>query len=236
MILAAGLGTRLHPLTENMPKALVDVGGTTMLERTARRLIRAGVDRIVINVHHHADQILRFLESVDHFGVDVRVSVEPERALETGGGLKHAAPHFDGEGPFFIHNSDIYTDLDLGALFAAHAQSDALATLAVKEAETPRFLLFDEGGDLCGYGDREDEARILRDPQGSAVRRDFCGVQVVSPRIFDLMAESGAFSIIDTYLRLSKGGEHVRPHPVGDVTWIDIGSPDRLASARALFS
>lgn len=236
MILAAGLGTRLRPLTHDIPKALVEVGGKTMLERTARRLIDAGVDRLIINVHHHADQILGFLEEADHFGVDVRISKEPERALETGGGLKHAAQHFAKEAPFFLHNSDVYTDIDLKGIYRAQVASGALANLAVKEAGTSRYLVFDEADDLCGYGDREGNEHIVRPPSGPTKRYDFCGVQVVSPRIFELMTETGVFSIISTYLRLSQAGERIEPYAVGDVTWIDVGMPDRLESARAMFS
>ena len=236
MILAAGLGTRLRPLTHEIPKALIEVGGKPMLERTAQRLIDAGADRLIINVHHHADQVFRFLDEVDRFGVDVRVSHEVEEALETGGGLKYAAEHFRKEAPFFMHNSDIFTDIDLRELYRAHRGSGALATLAVRQAETNRFLVFDAEDALCGYGDRDGNEHIVREPVGETVRRDFCGVQVISPRIFDLMTESGVFSIINTYLRLSKEGERIVPHDVGDAVWIDIGKPERLENARARFA
>lgn len=236
MILAAGLGTRLLPLTHDIPKALVEVGGVPMLERVARRLIDAGAHRLIINVHAHADQVIRFVEEADDFGVEVRISHEPERALETGGGLKFAAEHFERKEPFFIHNSDILTNVDLEALYRAHGDSDALATLAVRSVETQRFLVFDDRGDLCGYGDKEGNEHLVREPAGSGRRYDFCGVQVVSPRIFDLMTETGVFSIINTYLRLSKAGAHVRPHVVGDITWIDVGKPERLEEARAMYS
>lgn len=236
MILAAGLGTRLRPLTNEIPKALVEVGDRPMLERVAERLINAGAGRLVINVHHHADQVIHFLEEMENFGVDVRVSHEPDEALETGGGLKFAEEHFDKRAPFFIHNSDIYTDIDLEELHRAHMQSGALATLAVKAAETPRYLAFDENGRLCGYGDKEGNEHLVAEPSGSVEHLDFCGVQVVSPRIFDLMTETGKFSIINTYLRLSKEGDQIRPHRVDGATWIDIGKPERLEEARAIFS
>ncbi len=235
MILAAGLGTRLQPLTHEIPKALVEVGGIPMLQRVAERLIQAGVSRLIINVHHHADQVIRFIEEMDGFGVDVRISHEPDRALETGGGLKFAEEHFEKRGAFFIHNSDIYTTIDLEELYRAHLESGALATLAVVKARTPRYLSFDAVGRLCGYGDKEGAEHLVVEPSGAVEHLDFCGVQVVSPRIFDLMTESGAFSIINTYLRLSKEGEDIRPHRVDGATWIDIGRPERLEEARALF-
>lgn len=236
MILAAGLGTRLQPLTHEIPKALVEVGGKPMLERVADRLIAAGAGRLIINVHHHADQVMQFLEEMDNFDVDVRVSHEPDEALETGGGLKFAEEHFDKRAPFFIHNSDIYTNIDLGELYRAHVEAGALATLAVKPAETPRYLVFDEEDRLCGYGDKEGTEHLVVEPAGIVEHLDFCGVQVVSPRIFDLMTESGKFSIINTYLRLSKEGEQIRPHRVDGATWIDVGKPERLEEARAIFS
>lgn len=236
MILAAGLGTRLQPLTYDTPKALVEVGGKPMLERVAERLINAGAGRLIINVHHHAEQVIRFIEEMDNFGVDVRISHEPDEALETGGGLKFAEAHFDKRAPFFIHNSDIYTTINLEELYRAHVQSGALATLAVKEAETPRYLVFDEVGRMCGYGDREGAEHLVVEPSGEVEHLDFCGVQVVSPRIFDLMTETGKFSIINTYLRLSKEGEAIRTHRVDGSTWIDVGRPDRLEEARAIFS
>ena len=236
MILAAGLGTRLQPLTYEIPKALVEVGGKPMLERVAERLINAGAGRLIINVHHHAEQVIRFIEEMDDFGVDVRISHEPDEALETGGGLKFAEAHFDKRAPFFIHNSDIYTTINLEELYRAHVQSGALATLAVKEAETPRYLVFDAGGKMCGYGDKEGTEHLVVEPAGEVEHVDFCGVQVVSPRIFDVMTESGKFSIINTYLRLSKEGESIRTHRVDGSTWIDVGRPDRLEEARAIFS
>lgn len=234
MILAAGLGTRLRPLTHDIPKALVPVGDQSMLERVARRLIDAGCDRLIINVHHLADQILRCLDEHDNFGVDVAVSVEPDHALETGGGLKNAESLFRKNQPFFVHNSDVFTGINLNELYRTHSDGNALATLAVREAETNRFLVFDEDQNLCGYGDRDGDEHITRTPKGRTKRLDFCGVQVISPDIFALTTETGAFSIINTYLRLSKEGHRIQPHRVDGATWIDIGKPESLDEARAL--
>lgn len=234
MILAAGLGTRLRPLTNDIPKALVPVGERPMLEHVARRLVAAGATRLVVNVHHHADKIKRFVEARGGFGAEVFVSEEPDERLETGGGLKHAEPFFTKAAPFWMHNADVLTDLDLRALYDAHQASGALVTLACRAAETPRFLTFDARGDLCGYGAGGAE-HFVRDPAGPAERLDFCGVQVISPRIFELMTETGVFSIINTYLRLSKAGERIVPYRVDDAVWIDIGSHERLEEARAHF-
>ena len=233
MILAAGLGTRLRPLTGDRPKALVEVGGVPMLERVARRLVAAGADHLVINVHPFADRVRRFVDEKNDFGVKVSFSHEKEKNLETGGGLRHAAPLFRSSRPFLLHNVDVFTDLDLRALYAAHGES--LATLAVRPAQSQRYLLFDEAGNLCGYARREDGEEIfVRAPQGPARRLDFLGVQVLSPRLFDLLTEEGVFSIISAYLRLTQAGERITPFRVADgAAWIDIGTHERLAEANA---
>ncbi|HET6568392.1 MAG TPA: sugar phosphate nucleotidyltransferase, partial [Rhodothermales bacterium] len=179
MILAAGLGTRLRPLTDRIPKALIEVGGVPMLERVARRLIEAGADRLIVNVHHLSEQVVRFIEEKDRFGVEVCVSVEPERRLETGGGLKHAAGCFRKDAPFFMHNADVLTDADLRALYAHQAASDALATLAVRPAETPRYLVQDAEGRIVGYGNADVGTEYLAvPPEGPTERVDFLGVHV----------------------------------------------------------
>lgn len=233
MILAAGLGTRLQPLTNHTPKALVRVGEAPMLEHVARRLVAAGATRLIVNVHHHADQVQAFIEAQDGFGVEVRVSVEPEHRLETGGGLKHAKPLFEQTTPFFLHNVDVFTDMDLGTLYEVHAASGSLATLAVRPPATHRYLLFDAAGHLCGYAYNGEEQLVLK-PDGPVHALDFCGIQVVSPRIFDLMTETGVFSIISVYLRLAQEGEHIEAHHVPEARWIDIGTPERLEAARDL--
>ncbi len=232
MILAAGLGTRLRPLTEVRPKALVEVGGTAMLERVARRLVAAGADRLIINTHPFADRMRAFVGEKEGFGAEVHFSHEAGRPLETGGGLKRAAPLFRKEAPFFLHNVDVWTDLDLRALYAAHAEGSALATLAVRPAATHRYLLFDAEGRLCGYGRRADGEPVqVRPPQGAVRRLDFCGVHVVDPRLFAQMTETGAFSIITTYLRLAREGHRITCFHT-DAACTDIGTPERLAAAR----
>lgn len=240
MILAAGLGTRLRPLTNEKPKALVEVGGVPMLERVARRLVAAGADRLVVNVHAFADRIAAFVEEKDGFGVEVVISREEERPLETGGGLLHAAPLLRLEAPFLLHNADVWTDLDLRALYAAHWHAAAggaepLATLAMRPAVTERTLIFDAEDRLCGYGRRGDGQEVLVcDPAGGrAEHLDFCGVQVVSPRLLALITETGVFSIINVYLRLARAGEAVCPYRIReDAVWMDIGTPERLEEAR----
>ncbi|MEJ2215027.1 MAG: sugar phosphate nucleotidyltransferase [Gemmatimonadota bacterium] len=260
MILAAGLGTRLRPLTDTVPKALVQVGGVPMLERVARRLVAAGADRLIVNVHHHADQIERFIREQTGFGVDVVVSRETDAPLETGGGLLHAAPLIGREAPFFLHNVDVITDIPLDELYAGHLEAvdraagvapqgparpaqprtpndGPLATLAVHERDTHRFLLFDEQG-LCGWenlpgGGRPGERLDARPAVGVVRRLAFAGIHVVEPRLLDLFTERGAFSIVTAYVRLAGAGWTIRPHDVTGRAWLEIGDPERLERARA---
>ena len=232
MILAAGLGTRLRPITDEIPKALVPVGGIPMLERVARRLIEAGVDRLVINVHHHAQKVVRFVEERDGFGVDTRISEERERALETGGGLLHARSHFREDAPFFLHNVDIVTRVPLSDMYRAHTEGSPLATLAVSGRDSSRMLRFDNAGLQARVDRRAGESEEAREPEGPAAEFAFAGIHVLSPRVFDLIDERGAFSIIPPYLRMAGAGERIVPYDIGGALWMEIGDPDRLERAR----
>lgn len=232
MILAAGVGRRLRPLTDRTPKALIRVGGVPMLERVAARLIGAGVDRLVVNVHHHAGQVRRYLEEREGFGVEVRVSEEAELPLETGGGLLQARSHFRGDAPFFLHNVDVISDADLSALYRAHLESGALATLAVSDRTSSRRLRFDSRG-LCGRVDARTGAHeTVRASSGAVREQAFAGIHVISPRFFDLLEEQGTFSIMDAYLRLARQGHEIRRFDITGALWLEIGDPDRLERAR----
>lgn len=235
MILAAGVGSRLGAITAQTPKALVHVGGRPVLEHVARRLIAAGADRLIINVHHHADQIVEFVRERNGFGVEVAFSHEVEAPLETGGGLLKAAPLFRRDAPFFLHNVDVLSDIDLGALYREHIRSGAIATLAVNERETTRYLLFDEHG-LCGRFDRRSgNSAEVHAGYGTVRQFAFLGVHVISPALLDRIEESGAFSIIDLYLRLAGAGERIHGYHIGRALWLEIGSPERLEQARRHF-
>ncbi|HSU13160.1 nucleotidyltransferase family protein [Longimicrobium sp.] len=233
MILAAGLGTRLRPLTDRTPKPLIPVGGVPMLERVARRLIAAGADRLIVNTSHLGEQVEAFLRERDGFGVEWHVSPEPGEPLETGGALVHGEPLFRKDTPFFLHNSDILTDVPLAEMYRAHVRSGALATLAVMERDTARHLLFDDRG-LMGRTDAKKGLDLrVRDAAGEVRKLAFGGIHVLSPRVFALLAERGAFSILDPYLRLAGAGETILPFRVDDCTWIDIGRPEQLEMAHA---
>jgi NDP-sugar pyrophosphorylase family protein len=238
MILAAGLGTRLRPDTEHVPKALVEVGGSSMLERTTRRLIAVGCDRIVVNAHHHATLVREALGSLEaHYtGVEFLLSEEEESPLETGGGIANAAAMFRMDAAFYVHNVDVLSDLDLPVMYERHVDSGALATLAVWKREATRYLLFDADGLFGREDQRTGETTRGRNPNGPVERMAFGGIHVIDPRIFDRFEETGAFSIIDTYLRLAGAGEVILPFRAGGAEWFDLGSPERLARARAAYS
>jgi NDP-sugar pyrophosphorylase family protein len=232
MVFAAGRGTRLGALGESTPKALIEIAGRTMLEHVVARLRAAGVGRVVINVHHHAAAIERFLAGHD-LGVEVSVSRETAGPLETGGGLLAARGLFRGDGPILLHNVDVVTDADLGALVAEHRRGGALATLAVSERETQRHLLFDDDG-LCGREDRRrGERRECRPPRGAVRALAFAGIQVIAPELLGLITERGVFPIVDLYLRLAGEGRAVAPWRIDGSRWLEIGSLERLAAARA---
>jgi NDP-sugar pyrophosphorylase family protein len=234
MVLAAGVGSRLRPATDSMPKALIDVGGQTMLERVLRRLMAAGATQVIVNSHHFPEQIADFLRKRQDLGLAIEISEEPV-LLETGGGLKKASWFFDDGKPFFLHNADVLSDVDLKALYAAHEGANALATLAVHKRESSRQLLFDAAGRLRGrrQGEKIEWAGA---PATNVVELAFAGIHVISPKIFPLLTETGAFSIIDPYLRLSKAGERVQAFRVDSATWFDIGSAEKLERARKHFS
>ena len=237
MILAAGLGTRLRPLTDHTPKALIEIGGVSILEQIARRLAAAGVDRIIVNAHRHPDQVEAAADRLAReLGVDVKVSLEAEAPLETGGGLAHAEPFFRKGGSFFLYNGDIVTDIDLAGLLAAHQATGALVTLAVGRRETTRRLLFDRKG-LVGWENAATGRRERCREQVEEIEAwPFAGIHVISPEIFGLITEKGAFSILDLYLRLSAEGHRVLPHDVSQALWLEIGDPERLARARTVLT
>jgi NDP-sugar pyrophosphorylase family protein len=236
MILAAGLGTRLRPLTDDRPKALVEVAGHTLLEIALRRLHAFGVREVIINVHHFADMVVEYLQKNANFGMRVEISRE-DSLLDTGGGLKKAAWFFQENSsatdqPFLLHNVDVLSTIYLERMLRFHEQHQALATLAVQDRETSRYLLFDEQGQLCGrragHGGEPQMARPARQTTPLA----FSGVHVISPRLLALMTESGAFSIIDAYLRLTAQGEKILAFRADEYYWRDLGKPENIAQAE----
>jgi NDP-sugar pyrophosphorylase family protein len=229
MVFAAGLGTRLRPLTDTRPKALVTLGGRTLLDLALARLHTFGVNEAIVNVHHFADQVVEYLAANKNFGMRIEVSREGV-LLDTGGGLKKAAWFFLESGndePFLVHNVDVLSTIDLARMVQFHREHNALATLAVADRPTKRPLLFDAGGQLHGRG-----TAAKNDPTRGQTALAFAGIHVVSPRIFAKLEEQGAFSIIDAYLRLAKQGEAILGFRADGAYWRDLGRPENLVEAE----
>ena len=223
MILAAGLGTRLRPITNTMPKALVKISGHTLLEGAIRHLADYGVKEIVINVHHFADQVIQYLNQNRNFGLNIIISDERDQLLDTGGGLTKVSWFFTGGKPFFVRNVDIVSDLDLHNMMEQHLKSHALATLAVRNRETSRYFLFDPDHRLCGWTNLKTGENILSiESKMNLEMLAFSGIQVLSPEIFTLITEEGKFSLTSLYLRLAKD-HFIKGFQDRGSIWRDVG-------------
>jgi len=226
MILAAGLGTRLRPLTDDRPKALVEVAGHTLLEITLNRLRAFGIQDVIVNAHHYADMIVDYLKANQNFGMRIEVSRE-EELLDTGA---------DSKEPFLLHNVDIISTIDFSQIVRFHVTNDALATLAVQKRQTSRYLLFDEQGQLCGRRSGSPEVGEVRQdelvrPAYSTRFLAFSGIHVISSRIFAEMKEEGSFSIIKAYLNLAARGEKIIAFRADGSYWRDLGRPANVSEA-----
>jgi NDP-sugar pyrophosphorylase family protein len=236
MVLAAGLGTRLRPLTNERPKALVELNGRTLLEITLTRLAYFGVREVIINVHHFADLVIQYLKAKNNFGLNVEVSRE-ELLLDTGGGLKKAGWFFLQDParldePFILHNVDVVSTIDFQRLLKFHNENRALATLAVQERESSRYLLFDEQGELCGRQiGRDQEPELARSAENLKALA-FSGIHMISPRLLSKTTETGVFSIIATYLRLAGQGEKILAFRADEYYWRDLGKVEDLHQAE----
>ncbi len=280
MILAAGLGTRLRPYTNTTPKALLTVGEKTMLQIVSEKLIDAGVSDIVVNVHHHAEQMKSAIHNLQHPGIRFHISDETDLLLDTGGGIKKARHLLDGNQAFLVYNIDILCDIDLKMMLTTHTNSGALATLAVSNREASRYFLWKQGL-LYGWQHTETGETILCHKKGvveenmhsrhqkdntksrpgspsdehpatindeeqpetiqyqhyeaTFVKKAFSGIHILEPAIFDLIDETGVFSIKDVYLRLA-GNHPITCFEHDHKTWIDIGTPEKLARARKSYN
>ena len=216
-ILAAGLGTRLRPLTDDRPKALVEVGGATLLEHTIHKLERAGIRHLVVNIHHFADKMIDFIGSRT-WEASIDVSDERDLLLDTGGGLKQAATLFSGRENILVHNVDILSDIDLREVERLHREQGNLVTLCVSKRQTKRLLAFEAEGRLVG---RADEGRA------------FSGISVVSPELFALLPKADhPYPVIDEYIRLSREGCRIGSFVHSPDHWLDVGKPETLEIAK----
>jgi NDP-sugar pyrophosphorylase family protein len=233
--LAAGLGTRLRPLTDDRPKALVEIDSRTLLEIALERLRAFGVSDVIINVHHFADMIVQYLAAKQNFGMRIEISRE-DVLLDTGGGLKQAAWFFREDvsrhdEPFLLHNVDVLSNIDLGRMVQFHKDHDALGTLAVQERQSSRYLLFDQQGQLCGRRFEREHRTELARPAEPLRPLAFCGIHVISPRLLEMMTEEGVFSIIETYLRLAAHNEKIVAFRSDESYWRDLGTVESLDCA-----
>lgn len=232
MILAAGLGTRLRPLTNNRPKALVEINGRSLLEITLARLRGFGIREVIVNVHHFAELVIDYLKAHDNFGMRIEVSQE-EVLLDTGGGLKRAAWFFREEKsdePFLLHNVDVISNIDVQRMLQAHHASRRLGTLAVQQRASSRQLLFDDESRLCGRTLEGGEAEMIADPSRCRSLA-FCGIHIIDRRIFSLLTEDGTFPIVPAYLRLAGQGESIFGFRTDEYYWRDVGNRESLQQA-----
>ena len=241
MILAAGLGTRLGPLTDAVPKALVAVRGRPLLAHVMDRLVAAGASRLIVNTSRHGDQIARYLQEHAPPGVEIVVSHEPDGPYDTGGGFLAAARLFRREGPILLHAVDVLSRIPLEALLAEHqvarerpeGGSRVVATLAVQKRPAARRLLFDDQG-LMGWEHRgAGGLRRVRESVGAVRDFAFAGIHVVEPGILDLAERTGVFPIREWYLDLAARGYRIEPADVSAHAWQDVGTPERLREAEA---
>lgn len=237
MLLAAGLGSRLKPWTDHHPKALALVKGKSLLQHNIQYLQRFGIQEIIVNVHHFADQIIEAIEKNKGWGSRVIISDEREEVLETGGGFLKASSLFQRANPIVLMNVDILTDLNLQAMINYHEEKKPLATLATTNRETSRYFLFDNGNNLCGWRNtktgEEKPLNALREEKKTA--RAFSGIHIIESRIFSLIKHRGKFSMVDVYLDLMQE-QTIKSFDHSESRFLDVGKAESIANAEILFS
>jgi NDP-sugar pyrophosphorylase family protein len=235
MIFAAGKGTRLQPLTNNTPKALIELNRVPMLERVIMKLRQTGVSEIIINIHYLADQIIDFLKSKNNFDIHIEISDESDELLDTGGGLKKASHFFKKNEPFILYNVDIESNIDLNKMLDMHISSKAIATLAVRERISSRYFLFNDKMELNGWKNTKTDQEIITKQNTTLSSLAFSGIHIINPEIFDFMNKDGKFSIVNTYLEVSKTEKIMAYNHTLDY-WFDIGNVENLKKAEDFLS
>jgi len=231
IILAAGLGSRLKPLTDSTPKALVVFRGMPMVERIIRNLVDAGVYEILVNVHHYAGQVVEFLDKLDIEGVSLHISDESETLMDTGGAILQAREFLKEGKDFIVHNVDVFTNLDIGELLRNHRDGNALATLAVKKRPTSRSLLYDGTGSLCGWIHNETgEKRMVRSPSGSLEDFGNTCVQVINTEFLDFFPRTEPRSLTEMYLELAER-QKIGAYTHNQDYWYDLGRYNNFIKA-----
>jgi len=236
MILAAGLGTRLKPLTDSTPKALIKINGRTLIELQIKKLKAEGIDQIIINVHHFAIQIKDYLKANNYFNCLIEISDESEKLLDTGGGLKKASHFFSDGKPFLVYNVDIISNIDIKKLLDFHTASSAIATLAVQDRESSRKFLFDSKMILYGWRNEQSGEQIIsRTGQSELTKYSFSGVQIVDPKIFKYFPDKDVFSLVELYLSAAKV-EKIIGYVHNEDEWIDVGKIENIKKAESFLN
>lgn len=233
IILAAGLGTRLFPLTKDKPKALVEVQGKPLIQHQLEKLKTAGFTQVLINIHHFGDLVIEFLQKNQNFGLDIQISDERKKLLDTGGALRKAADFIRGEEPVFIHNVDVLSDISIGEMLNTHRLTGAIATLAVRKRETSRYLLFNEQNQLRAWANIKAGEKKGDWSRANLTQAAFSGIHIISPKCVDLFPDKAAFSIIDFYLDIIKS-HTISGYFHSESLWLDVGKPETLAEAEKL--
>lgn len=241
MILAAGLGTRLKPFTNLHPKALAMVNGKSLLQRNIEYLQAFGINEVVVNVHHFADQIIEAVNANAGWGSTIFISDESSEVLETGGGVLFAAPFFEGKENWLVMNADILTNLDIDKLIAAdkvlsEGAENYIATLAVTNRVSSRNLLFNEAGNLTGWRNnstREEKWSSNESPE-SLIAKAFSGIQILHTSFYNTISMTGKFSLIDAYLQAAAKGT-IGYYDHSDSILLDVGKPENIEKAESIF-
>ena len=234
MIFAAGLGTRFKPWTDKHPKALAVINGKSLLQRNIEYLQRSGIARVIVNVHHFAGQIEEAVTKNKGWGSHIIISDERGEVLETGGGLKKAAPLL-GDQTIVLINVDILTDLALNDMIRFHQEQQSLATIAVTDRTTSRYFLFDETGNLCGWRNVQTGQEKISRPVPVMIPKAFSGIHIIEPRLLTLIQQEGKFSIVDLYLHLASQ-EMIKGFDHSGSKFVDVGKPESVAVAEGLFA
>ena len=235
MILAAGLGTRLKPLTDSTPKALIKIKEHTLLELQIRKLKAEGFDQIIINVHHFSEQIKNYLKQNNFFDCTIEISDESQKLLDTGGGLKKASHFFSDGKPFLVYNVDILSNISLKKLMEFHLTSKSSATLAIQKRNSSRKFLFDKNNILCGWrNEKSSEKIITRDERSEFFPYSFSGIQIVDPTIFKYFPDKDVFSLVEFYLSAAKK-EKIVGYVHNEDEWMDLGKMENLSEAEKVF-
>ena len=231
MIFAAGLGTRLKPLTDNTPKALIEVNGITLLEHAIRKLIENNVTEIIVNIHYLGQQIIDFLTEKKNFGIRIEISDERNELLDSGGGLKKASWFFNDDKPFILYNVDILSNININDMLQYHINSNSQVTLAVRQRKSSRYLLFNNELNLCGWKNIKTSEEIISKTVSNPKQLAFSGIHILNPEIFNCLNQSGKFSIINFYLDISKI-HFIKAYEHNADYWFDIGDINKLDEAK----